>query len=165
MHADLLPYLSLLDQLNWIDDQLEWLMAAGHTHEKDNSLLGEHIRSGAHMCQCRVCGGCGMWGWHGVTNHCELTIRRGGSHTIALLGANSRAHRWSPQAPASLLIPQLGPFRPKTAGLHTVAGPNLNNRPSGDSRVDKGQSKDRGLWGSSQCIVADRRGRESYLGT
>ena len=56
------------------------------------------------------------------------------------------------------------PFRPKTAGLHTVGGPNLNNRPSGDSRVDKRQSKDRTLWGS-RCIVADRRGRESYLGT
>ena len=69
-------------------------------------------------------------------------------------------HRWSPQDPASLPIP----FRPKTAGLHTVGGPNLNNRPSGDSRVDKRQSKDRTLWGS-RCIVADRRGRESYLGT
>ena len=31
--ADLLPYLSLADQFNWIDDQLEWLMAEAHTHE------------------------------------------------------------------------------------------------------------------------------------
>ena len=95
-----------------------------------------------------------MRGWHEVTNHCKLTIRGELCHTaIALLGANGvrsecrrcTLHRWSPQAPASLLIPQLGPFRPKTAGLHTVVGPNLNNRPSGDSRVDKGQSKDRAV--------------------
>ena len=30
---DLLPYLSLVDQFNWIDDQLEWLMAQAHTSE------------------------------------------------------------------------------------------------------------------------------------
>ena len=53
------------------------------------------------------------------------------------------------KTPVSLLIPHLGPFRPKTPGLQTVRGPNLNNRPSGDSRVDKRQSKDRALWGSS----------------
>ena len=31
LHTNLLPYLSMVDHSNWIDDQLEWLMAEAHT--------------------------------------------------------------------------------------------------------------------------------------
>ena len=31
LHTNLLPYLSVVDHSNWIDDQLEWLMAEAHT--------------------------------------------------------------------------------------------------------------------------------------